>query len=60
KDKDGSVFDGTDVVKSYVESLADRTVTTDNLPLNRIRLINPLPPEEHGIREMQPLGSRAK
>lgn len=60
KDKDGSVLDGTDVVKSYVESLADRTVTADNLRLNRIRLLNPLPAEEHGIREMQPLGAKAK
>lgn len=60
KDKDGSILDGTDVVKNYIESLDDRTVTADNLQLNRIRLLNPLPPEEHGIREMQPLGARAE
>lgn len=60
KDRDGSILDGTDVVKNYVESLPERTVTPDNLRLNRIRLVNPLPPEEHGIREMQPLGYKAE
>lgn len=60
KDKDGGILDGTDVVKNYIESLDGRTVNADNLRLNRIRLLNPLPPEEHGIREMQPLGARAK
>ncbi len=60
KDKDGSILDGTDVVKRYIESLPDKTVSADVLPLNRIRLVNPLPKEEHGIREMQPLGSITK
>ncbi len=57
KDRDGSILDGTDVVKRYVESLPDRTVSADTLQLNRIRLVNPLPEEAHGIREMQPLGA---
>ncbi|MEK8090251.1 bifunctional UDP-sugar hydrolase/5'-nucleotidase [Thermithiobacillus plumbiphilus] len=60
KDKDGSLLDGTDVVKRYIESLPASTVTADNLRLNRIRLVNPLPKPEHGIREIQPLGSVAK
>lgn len=60
RDRDGSILDGTDVVKRYVESLPDKTVTADTLPLNRIRLVNPLPEEEHGVREMQPLGSVTK
>lgn len=60
KDKDGSILDGTDVVKRYIESLPGRTVTPDKLTLNRIRLLNPLPKVEHGIREMQPLGSVTK
>ena len=60
KDKDGSILDGTDVVKRYVESLLDKTVNADNLLLNRIRLVNPLPKEEHGIREIQPLGAVTK
>ncbi|HJW56818.1 MAG TPA: bifunctional UDP-sugar hydrolase/5'-nucleotidase [Burkholderiaceae bacterium] len=57
KDKDGSLLDGTDVVKMYVESLPAKTVSADALPLNRIHLVNPLPKPEHGIREIQPLGS---
>ena len=60
KDKDGSILDGTDVVKRYLESLPGKTVTPDKLTLNRIRLVNPLPKAEHGIREMQPLGSVTK
>lgn len=60
KDKDGSILDGTDVVKRYIESLPGRMVTPDKLTLNRIRLLNPLPKAVHGIREMQPLGSVAK
>lgn len=60
KDEDGRLLDGTDVVKRYIESLPMRRVTTDNLRLNRIRLLNPLPKPEHGIREIQPLGSVAK
>ena len=60
KDEDGSTLDGTDVVKRYVESLPGKTVTAENLPLNRIRLVNPLPAAEHGLREMQPLGSVTK
>ena len=60
KDKDGSILDGTDVVKRYIESLPGRTVTPDKLTLNRIRLLNPLPKSALGIREMQPLGSVTK
>ena len=60
KDKDGSILDGTDVVKRYVESLLDKTVNADNLLLNRIRLVNPLPEEVHGVREIQPLGAVTK
>ena len=60
KDKDGSILDGTDVVKHYIESLPSRTVTPDKLTLNRIRLLNPLPKAKHGIPEIQPLGSVAK
>lgn len=60
KDKDGSILDGTDVVKRYVESLPDKTVTPDNLKLNRLRLTSPLPKSALGIREMQPLGSAPK
>jgi hypothetical protein len=60
RDRDGSILDGTDVVKRYVESLPDKTVTADTLPLNRIRLVNRLPEAEHGVREMQPLGSVTK
>lgn len=60
KDKDGSILDGTDVVKRYVESLPGRTVTPDKLKLNRLRLTNPLPKSALGIREMQPLGSVTK
>lgn len=56
KAEDGSILDGTDVVKRYLETLPNRTVTPDLLPLNRIRLVNPLPQENYGIREMQPLG----
>jgi sulfur-oxidizing protein SoxB len=57
KDQDGQILDGTDVVKRYVETLPNKTVDSKNLQLNRIHLINPLPQEEHGIREVQPLGS---
>lgn len=57
KDKDGGLLDATDVVKLYVESLPAKTVSASVLPLNRIRLVNPLPKAEHGIRELQPLGS---
>lgn len=57
KDKDGSILDGTDVVKLYVESLPGKTLTPQALTLNRIRLVNPLPAEKHGVREMQPLGA---
>lgn len=57
KDQDGSILDGTDVVKRYVETLPAKTVNRETLQLDRIRLINPLPQEEHGIREIQPLGS---
>ena len=57
KDQDGSILDGTDVVKHYVETLPAKTVNSETLQLDRIRLINPLPQEEHGIREIQPLGS---
>lgn len=57
KDQDGSLLDGTDVVKMYLELLPEKTVSAENLQLDRIRLLNPLPAAEHGIREMQPLGS---
>jgi len=60
KDKDGSLLDGTDVVKMYVESLPAKTVSAEALPLNRMKLVNPLPKAEHGIREIQPLGSVSK
>lgn len=60
RDKDGSPLDGTDVVKMYMESLPDKTLKAEALTLNRLRLINPLPKPEHGIREIQPLGSVAK
>lgn len=60
KDKDGAPLDGTDIVKMYLESLPGKTVTKDGLKLDRIRLVNPLPAEQHGIREMQPLGAVAK
>jgi hypothetical protein len=57
KEQDGGLLDGTEVVKMYLESLPEQTVRAENLQLDRIRLINPLPAAEHGIREMQPLGS---
>ncbi|MGZ8295024.1 MAG: bifunctional metallophosphatase/5'-nucleotidase, partial [Telluria sp.] len=60
KDKDGAPLDGTDIVKMYLESLPGKTVTKDGLQLDRIRLVNPLPAEQHGIREIQPLGAVAK
>lgn len=60
REPDGSPRDATDVVKAYVESLPDGKVTAANLPVNRIRLTKPLPRPEHGIREMQPLGSAAQ
>lgn len=60
KDKDGSILDGTDVVKRYLDSLPSKTVTPDTLKLNRLRLTNPLPESVLGIREMQPLGSVTK
>lgn len=60
KDKDGAPLDGTDVVKMYLESLPGKTVTKDGLQLDRIHLVNPLPPAHHGIGEMQPLGAVAR
>lgn len=60
KDKDGGLLDATDVVKLYVESLPGKTVSANALPLNRIRLVAPLPKAEHGVRELQPLGSAEK
>ena len=57
KAADGSALDATDVTKMYVESLPGKTVTDGNLQLNRIRLMNPLPKAEHGLREVQPMGS---
>jgi 2',3'-cyclic-nucleotide 2'-phosphodiesterase (5'-nucleotidase family) len=60
KDADASLLDGTDVVKKYLETLPENTVSEANLSLNRIRLVNPLPEAEHGLREMQPMGSVGK
>lgn len=57
KDKDGTPLDGTDIVKMYLESLPGKTVTQGALQLDRIRLVNPLPAAQHGIREVQPLGA---
>lgn len=57
KDGDGSVLDATDVVKMYVEALPGQMVNGGMLQLNRIRLVNPLPKAEHGLREIQPVGS---
>lgn len=60
REPDGSPRDATDVVKAYVESLPAGKVTAANLQVNRIRLTKPLPRPEHGIRELQPLGSAAQ
>lgn len=57
---DGGPLDATEVVKMAVEALPSKTVTADSLRLDRIRLVNPLPPAGHGIREIQPLGSPEK
>jgi hypothetical protein len=57
KDTDGSVLDATDIVKMYVESLPGQMVNAGTLQLNRIHLVNPLPKAEHGLREVQPIGS---
>lgn len=60
KDDNGGLFDATDVVKMYVESLPAKTVNASVLTLNRIRIVQPLPKAEHGIRELQPLGAADK
>lgn len=56
KDEKGAPLDGTDVVKMYLDSLPGKKLTKGGLQLDRIRLVNPLPPAQHGIGEVQPLG----
>ncbi len=52
KDDDGSPLDGTEVVARYLASLPGQTVDTQ---LNRIRLLQPLPPPPAGFKVIQPL-----
>ncbi|TFW31015.1 bifunctional metallophosphatase/5'-nucleotidase [Massilia horti] len=60
RDKDGGMLDATEVVTMYLESLPGKTLRAQDLELNRIRLVKPLPKAEHGIREIQPLGAVSK
>ncbi|MEW6613150.1 MAG: bifunctional metallophosphatase/5'-nucleotidase [Pseudomonadota bacterium] len=52
KDDGGRPLDATEVVVRYLQSLPNRTVTPE---LNRIRLLDPLPPPLFGNPEIQPL-----
>jgi len=52
KDDNGDPMDGADVVARYLESLPGRTA---NPQVNRIRLLQPLPPSPAGFYVMQPL-----
>jgi 2',3'-cyclic-nucleotide 2'-phosphodiesterase (5'-nucleotidase family) len=60
KDETGAPLDGTDVVKMYLNTLPGQSVTKGGLQLDRIRLVKPLPAGEHGIVEVQPLGTVAR
>lgn len=52
KDDNGEPMDGTEVVVKYLESLPNRTATTE---LNRIHLVKRLPSARFGFPEVQPL-----
>jgi len=52
KDANGDPLDGTEVVARYIESQVGQTVDP---ALNRIHLLQPLPPYRHGFPEVQPL-----
>ena len=57
KDEQGAPLDGTDVVTRYLDALPGKRVTKGGLQLDRIRLVKPLPAAQHGIVELQPLGT---
>lgn len=55
KGENGNSMDAVEVVSKYLESLPKRTVTKDNLKLNRFNIVRKLPPAAYGNREIQPL-----
>jgi sulfur-oxidizing protein SoxB len=51
RDEDGAVVDATDIVAWYLRALPNHTADT---PINRVRLLNPLPPRIGVNPEIQP------
>jgi sulfur-oxidizing protein SoxB len=52
RDADGSPLDAVEAVARYIEKAPNKTV---NPPLDRVRLVRPLPPPRFGFPEVQPL-----
>ena len=56
RDSDGSTLDAVEIVARYIEKAPDKTV---NPALDRVRLLQPLPPPRFGFPEVQPLRGAA-
>jgi 2',3'-cyclic-nucleotide 2'-phosphodiesterase (5'-nucleotidase family) len=57
RDGDGSTLDAVEIVARYIEKAPDKTV---NPALDRVRIMQPLPPPRFGFPEVQPLGGAAR
>jgi hypothetical protein len=57
RDADGSTLDAVEIVARYIEKAPDKTV---NPALDRVRLLQPLPPPRFGFPEVQPLRGAAR